>query len=265
MTTETALVTGASDGIGREFCRVLAARGFNLVLVARREDRLQAVARELQARHGVVCHVVPCDLARPQAAQGLSRTLAERGIQVDFLVNNAGLLFNGDFDRIELHKQEDLLALNVVALTALTHLMLAGMIARGHGHILNVASTAAWMGIPRQNVYAASKGYVLPFTLALAGEMRARATGVRVTALCPSYTDTRMLDNPQQGPRLTVPRFMTLRPDVVAALGVAACMAGRPLAIPGWSNRLAMALLQVLPRPWLTQIVGRLYRRGMVG
>ena len=122
MTGRWALVTGASDGIGVEFCKLLAARGYNLVLVARREQQLHAVAAQLSAAHDVATRVVPCDLAKAGAAQKLYRTTHELGIPVDFLVNNAGLLHNGYFDEIDLRTQEDLLAVNVVALTALTAL-----------------------------------------------------------------------------------------------------------------------------------------------
>jgi len=263
MTRRWALVTGASDGIGVELCRVLAARDHDLVLVARREQKLQDVAAEVTAKHGVAARVVPCDLARPGAAQALHRTVQELGIAVDFLVNNAGLLHNGYFDEIPLEKQEALLAVNVVALTSLTHLFLQDMLARGSGHILNVASTAAWLGIPQQNVYAASKAYVLSFSLALNDELQARGSGVAVTALCPSYTRTKMLDNPEQGRKLAVPGAMVLDPELVAREGVEACLRGAPMVVPGLVNRLAMPLVQCLPRVWVTRLFGALYRRAL--
>ncbi len=257
-----ALVTGASDGIGVEFCRELAARGHDLVLVARREELLHEVAGRMAREHGIATRVVPCDLARPRAAEDLHRRVVGEGIEVDFLVNNAGLLFNGFFDEIELGKQEDLLAVNVVALTALTHLFLRDMLARGRGRILNVASTAAWLGIPQQNVYAASKAYVVSFTLALEDEVRSKARGVSVTALCPSYTRTKMLDNPAQGRKLSVPDALVLDPAQVAREGIEGALRGRPLVMPGVSNRFAMSLLQALPRTWVTRLAGTLYRRG---
>jgi uncharacterized protein len=262
MTGRWALVTGASDGIGVEFCKRLAARGYNLVLVARREQTLHAVAAGLSAAHGVAVRVIPCDLATPRAAQELHRKAGELGITVDFLVNNAGLLHNGSFDAIDLEKQEELLAVNVVALTALTHLFLRDMLARNRGHMLNVASTAAWIGTPQQNVYAASKAYVVSFSLALADELRAKRSGVTVTVLCPSYTRTKMLDNPAQGPKLTVPEALVLEPEVVAEAGIDACLRGKPLVIPGLGNRLAMPVLQCLPRVWVTRLFGILYRKG---
>jgi len=262
MSGRWALVTGASDGIGVEFCRVLAGRGYNLMLVARREEKLQEVAAALTATHGVTTQVIPCDLAKPEAAQELHRQTAARGIEVDFLVNNAGLLHNGYFDEIDRGRQEDILAVNVVALTSLAHLFVRDMLARRRGYILNVSSTAAWMGLPQQNVYAASKAYVLSFSLALSDELRAKRSGVSVTVVCPSYTDTKMLDNPEQGWKLTIPRSMVLDPVVVAREGIDGCLAGKPMVIPGLSNRIGMSLVQCLPRVWVTRVFGNLYRKG---
>lgn len=260
-----ALVTGASEGIGVEFCRELATRGYNIILVARRAEKLQVVATELMAVHGIDTRVVPHDLAAAQAAQNLHRDVRGLGITVDVLVNNAGLLYNGYFDEIALSKQEDLLAVNVVALTALSHLFVTDMLARGSGRILNVASTAGWVGIPQQNVYAASKAYVLSFTLALANELKSKSSrknGVTATALCPSYTATRMLDNPEQGPTLSVPSALIMSPDAVARQGIDACLRGEPIITPGLSNRVSMGLVQLAPRRWATAALGWAYRRG---
>lgn len=262
MNANWALVTGASDGIGVEFCRELARRGYSLVLVARREAKLQEVAAALATAHGIATRVVPCDLAAPQAAHRLYGEVRALGIDVDVLVNNAGLLFNGYFDEIALAKQEDLLAVNVVALTALTHLFVQDMLARGSGRILNVASTAAWIGIPQQNVYAASKAYVLPFTLALANELQAKNRGVTATVVCPSYTATKMLDNPEQGPKLSIPAALVLQADDVARQGVEACLRGDAIVTPGLSNRVGMGLVQALPRKWVTALFGWMYRRS---
>ena len=258
----TALVTGASDGIGLEFCKELAAKGFNLILVARREVKLKEAAAVLTENYGVACHVVPCDLAKAGAAQSLYNQTKAKGLHVDFLVNNAGLLFNGAFDEIDLKKQEDLLAVNITALTSLTHLYLQDMVARKSGCILNVASTAAWIGIPQQNVYAASKSYVLAFTIALNDEMNAKKTGVHVTAVCPNYTETNMLHNPAQGAKLSIPKFMILSADFVAKKGVAACLKGKAIIIPGISNRMNMLFVQIIPKIWMTRIFGIAYRRG---
>lgn len=264
MGSRWALITGASDGIGVEFGRELARRGYNVILVARREAKLRGVAEELAAAHGVDTRVVPCDLAVPGAAHTLYRDVKGlgSGADVDVLVNNAGLLYNGYFDEIPLAAQEDLLAVNVVALTALTHLIVGDMLTRGRGRILNVASTAAWVGIPQQNVYSASKAYVLSFTLALANELKSKSRGVTATALCPSYTATKMLDNPEQGPKLAVPSAMVLQPDVVARQGIEACLRGDPIVTPGLGNRISMGLVQLAPRRLATAALGWAYRRG---
>jgi short-subunit dehydrogenase len=258
-----ALVTGASDGIGVEFCKLLAARGWNLILVARREQKLREVASSLRAAHGVACETIPCDLAEPQAAQALHRRTKDLGIEVDLLVNNAGLLHNGFFDEIDLARQEAMLTVNIVALTSLTHLYLNDMLARGRGRILNISSTAAWIGIPQQNVYAASKAYVLSFTLALADEVRAKNRGVSVTAVCPSYTATKMLDNPEQGGKLAIPKSQILPAELVAREGIEGCLKGTVIVIPGRANRIGMAVIQRLPRVWVTRLFGKMYRKGM--
>lgn len=262
MGTRWALVTGASDGIGVEFCRELARRGYNLVLVARREEKLREVADEVTAAHGIEARVVACDLAAAQAAHTLYREVRALGVDVGVLVNNAGLLYNGYFDEIPLAKQEDLLAVNVVALTALTHLFAGDMLARAHGRILNVSSTAAWVGLPQQDVYSASKAYVLSFTLALANELKSKTRDVTATAVCPGYTATKMLDNPEQGPTLSIPSAMVLQPDAVARQGIEACLRGDAIVTPGLSNRISMGLVQVAPRRWATAILGWAYRRG---
>jgi len=262
MSTQWALVTGASDGIGVEFCRELAGRGYNLILVARREAKLHDVAEAMTTAHGVQTRVVPCDLAAPQAAEGLHQQVRALGVEVDILVNNAGLLFNGFFDEIELRKQQDLLAVNVVALTSLTHLFTNDMLARGSGRILNVASTAAWIGLPQQDVYSASKAYVLSFTLALADELAHKNRGVTATALNPSFTATKMLSNPEQGPTLSVPSMLVLKPEDVARAGIEACLRGKAIVTPGLSNRLTMGMVQLAPKKWATALLGRAYRRG---
>ena len=261
---KTALVTGASEGIGLEICRVLAARGYELILVSRRAGRLQAVAAELTERHGVRCHVVAADLAQVGAAQALMAEVDQRGLRVDLLANNAGLLFNGDFLDTDLTAQEALLQVNVVAPTALAHLAAARMATQGGGHILNVASLAAWMALPGEAIYAASKAYVLSLSQALADETAAAGRGVVVSALCPSYTDTKMLDNPVQGKKLRIPRFLILSPAEVARQGVEACLSGRATCVPGLSNRLTAYLVQLFPRMWVTRLMGAVYRRAMV-
>ncbi|MDO8331140.1 MAG: SDR family oxidoreductase [Fluviicoccus sp.] len=255
-----ALVTGASDGIGLEFCRLLAARGYDLILVARRQSLLEDIATQLTLRHAIRCHVIPCDLSLPQAAETVFGEVRQRGLSVDLLINNAGLLFNGFFHELPLRQQESLLAVNVVALTSLCHLFVNDMAERGGGQILNLASLAAWTPIPNQNVYAASKAYVLAFSLALADEMKAAGSGVHVCALCPGYTRTAMLDNPAQGGKLALPGFLLHSAEDVAREGLDACLAGRTVCMPGAANRLGAVATRLLPRLWQAKVMGRGYR-----
>lgn len=260
MNSKYALITGASDGIGFEFCKVMASKGYGIILVARNAMKLADAAKNLADSLNIETHAISCDLAEPFAAQTLFNEVKERGIEVDVLINNAGMLFNGPFSDIALSSQEKLLQCNIVALTALTHLFCAAMTHRGSGRILNVASTGAWMAIPGQNVYAASKAYVLSFSHALAEELRAANSGVSVTVLCPSYTNTRMLDNPEQGAGINIPTIMQLSPVYVAQQGVKACLAGNPTCIPGLSNAIAMSILQCVPKMWVAKLFGVLYR-----
>ena len=149
MPNKTALVTGASDGIGAEFIDILASRKYDLILVARREDKLNQLAAKLSSQFGVQCTVIAADLSEPNAAQDIFHRIDEKGLQVDFLLNNAGLLHNGFFTELGIAEQERMITVNVLALTTLTHLYAANMASRDGGHILNVASLAGWMAIPK--------------------------------------------------------------------------------------------------------------------
>ena len=258
-----ALVTGASDGIGLEFCKILAARGYDLILVARRQQLLDAASRQLNTDYGVGCQVIVTDLSLPAAAQKLFDTTQERELRVDFLINNAGLLQNGFFTDIDLQRQEQMMSVNMLALTSLTHLYANDMLSRGGGHILNVSSLAAATPIPNQNVYAASKAYVLAFSQALANELKAVNSGVSVTALCPGFTATKMMDNPDQGARLSIPSMLLQPAREVAQQGIDACLAGRSKWVPGLANRLTGWIAAVLPNALLLPAVGGFYRKKM--
>ena len=258
-----ALVTGASDGIGLEFCKILAERGYDLILVARRQQLLDTASRQLSADYGVRCEVIVGDLSLPKAAQKLFDNTQERDLRVDFLINNAGLLQNGFFTDIDLQRQEQMMSVNMLALTSLTHLYANDMRARGGGHILNVSSLAAATPIPNQNVYAASKAYVLAFSQALANELKAVNSGVSVTALCPGFTATKMMDNPDQGARLSIPSILLQPAREVAQQGIDACLAGRSMWVPGLANRVTSWVAAVLPNALLLSAVGRFYRKNM--
>jgi|TARA_B110000238_G_scaffold192730_1_gene228350 hypothetical protein len=262
-TMSTALVTGASDGIGLEFCKILAGRGYNLILVSRREALLHQISSDLSTEHGIQCTVIAADLAKPKAAQKLFEATQQKGLQVDFLINNAGLLHNGFFTELDLKAQETMMTVNMLALTSLTHLYANDMTARNSGHILNVASLAAWAPLPNQNIYAATKAFVLSFTQALHNELKAADTGVTATALCPGYTDTRMMDNPDQGAKLTVPAGMLQSAQDVAEQGIDACLKGKATVIPGISNRMTAWITHLFPKMTLANIAGRFYRKNM--
>ena len=259
----TALVTGASDGIGLEFCKVLASRGYHLVLVARREAVLNEISASLVAEHGIKCTVISCDLSKAKAAQTLFKATQKQGLEVDFLINNAGLLHNGFFTDLSLADQEKMMTVNMLALTSLSHLFANDMASRQSGHILNVASLAAWMPIPNQNIYAATKAFVLSFSQALHDELNAAGTGITVTALCPGYTATKMMDNPDQGAKLAVPAGMMQSASQVAEQGIDACLKGRALWIPGLSNRFTAAITHLFSKMALAKIAGSFYRKNL--
>jgi short-subunit dehydrogenase len=243
----TALVTGASAGIGRAFADVFAARGFDLVLCARREDRLRAIAAELERRHGVRVHVRSVDLAGRDAASRMVETLAADRIVVDALVNNAGYAVPGAFARTDWQRQADFLQVMVVAVADLTHRLLPGMIERGYGRIINVASLAGMLPAPAgHTLYAASKAFVIRFSESLSHETG--HDGVHVTAVCPGFTYTEFHDViGTRGEVSGLPWFMWMKPDEVARQGVDAVMRGTPVFVNGRVNSAIHLLARLLP------------------
>ena len=254
----TALVTGASSGIGSELAQLFAAHDHDLVLVARSTAPLDDLARTLSSAHAITATVIGQDLSTPTAAADVHAELRSRGIQVDVLVNNAGFNVYGPFAETDHAEELRMLAVNVVALTSLTKLLLPGMLARGFGRILNVASTASFSPAPLDSTYAATKAYVLSFSEALAEELR--GTGVTVTALCPGPTDTdfarraAMLDT-----SIFTGRLMTARD--VAAIGYRALARGKTIAIAGLANRALVLVIRFSPRALVTRIAKRMLSR----
>ena len=247
---EWVLVTGASAGIGRELAKAFASRGYDLILLARNEEALQTLAGELVASHAVRAKTLPADLSIAGAAQEITCALERENLEIGILVNNAGVVFDGDFASIALEDHLRLLQINVVALTALTRLFLPPMIKRRSGRILNVASLGGFMPVPRLAAYAAAKAYVLSLTESLSEELR--GTGVTATALCPGFTDTAMVRGSESGRAL--PARIIMSPKDVAEAGCAACLRGETICIPGIGNRLLRDAAQFLPR----QVVRRL-------
>jgi hypothetical protein len=255
----TALVTGASSGIGLEFARVLARDGHDLILVARSEGALHALAAELARAHGARAAVVPADLVEPGAAEEVAAAVAARDLTVDVLVNNAGVGLLGDFAASDRDRQLAMLQLNVGSLTDLTHRFLGGMLARGRGRIVNLASTAAFQPGPLMAVYYATKAYVLQFSLGLAEEVADR--GVTVTALCPGPTATGFQRNSSFGDRSAWVRSLPV-PDAaaVAEAGWRGAKRGRRIVIPGAMNKLTAQGTRFVPRRAAAMVALRFHR-----
>lgn len=257
----TALITGASGGIGLELARRFAARAHDLVLVARSEERLAARAAELAAAHGVQAHVVATDLARPGAGRALHEEVGRRGLRVDRLVNNAGFGTFGAFLELDLGLELQQIGLNVVTLTELCKLFGRDLAARGEGGILNVASTAAFQAGPRMAVYYASKAYVLHFSEALAEELA--GAGVQVTALCPGPTRTGFHDRARmQRARLLRRERLVMDAAEVAEEGVRRHLAGDVVVVPGLANRVGVVLARLAPRRLVRRAVRDLNEDG---
>ncbi len=252
-----AVVTGASSGIGESIAVQLAARGHALVLVARRRDRLDALAARLRSAHGVEVRVEACDLSTSEGVAQLTGSLAAQPVAV--LVNNAGYGMQGRFVDMDMAEVERMVRLNVLALTALTQHFARAMAARGDGYILNVSSAAAFLPSPYVSAYAATKSYVLGFTEALRYELR--GTGVSVTALYPGITTTEF--NAVAGAKTPGVLDMTvLSADEVAAAGLAAMFARRRSVVPGVLNKLNALFSALLPRGFVTWMAGRLLGRA---
>jgi short-subunit dehydrogenase len=249
------LITGASSGIGRELARLYAADGAALVLIARSQDRLRELADELAANHGAEAQVVPADLSRPASPGEIAEMLAQRHIEVDVLVNNAGFGAHGTVAGLAAQRQLEVIEVNVAALTQLTALLLPGMLKRGRGAILNVASTAGFQPGPNQAVYSATKAYVLSFTEALAEEVR--GSGVQVTCLAPGATDTGFAAQAgMAGTRLF--RRGVMDAARVARAGHDGLQHGKTLVIPGVRNRILAFSVRLSPRALITRVAAYL-------
>lgn len=259
MTHGTALITGASSGIGTEFARLAAADGYDLVLVARGQVQLERLAEELRERHRITVRVIAIDLSGPNAASNLYAELTLAGISVDVLVNNAGFAQYGLFWRNDMQTMLDMLQVNMVTLTHLCRLFMPAMIERGRGAVLNVASMAAFQPGPLMAAYYASKAYVLWLSEALVNECK--DSGVSVTALCPGPTRTGF----EQRAGLDLSRLFKWVPvsdaRSVAAEGYRAMKRGKTLVIPGFMNRLAALGVQLAPRKAVAAVVRALQER----
>lgn len=256
----TCVVTGASSGIGAHLARQFAARGHGVTLVARRRERLEALADELSDRHGVRTEVVAADLADRDERVALVGEVAARGLTVDVLVNNAGFSTSGALAGIDPDREIAMLRTNVEAVDHLCGLVVPGMLDRRRGAVLNVASTASYQPLPGQAGYSASKAFVRAFSQALAAEVAGHH--VTVTTLCPGPVDTEFADAAgldQLGAVDVVPAFMWVSAEDVARRAVEGLEAGALVVVPGPANRVLAALASVTPRRLLLPALARLH------
>jgi short-subunit dehydrogenase len=252
--TETALITGASSGIGLELAKILAGAKYHLVITARSLEALETLASQLR-RDGAQVTVIPADLSTTDGPKSLLEETRNRDIRIDVLINNAGLGTHGPFWKNDLVKEMSLLQVNVLSLAYLTHELLPAMVDRGHGKILNVASTAAFQPGPLMANYYASKAYVLSFSEALSDELR--RTGVTVTALCPGPTSTDFQRRAGiQNSKLF--ELAGMSPAQAARAGYDAMLAGKRVCIPGFKNRLLVAAVRFSPRRFVLRTVRKL-------
>lgn len=258
----TVLITGASAGIGRAFAEVFAAQGFGLVLVARREERLRSLAGQLSQRIGVSSRVIAADLADTDAPEKVHSRLADDGLAIDALVNNAGYGIPEDYRDSSWSDQSRFLEVMAVAPSQLMHLFLPGMIERGYGRIVNVASLAALLpGMAGHTLYSGVKSFLVKTSQSLTIELE--GTGVQVCAICPGFTYTEYHDVIKTRKSVSAsPKFIWMTAEDVAIQGYRAVMAGRPVYVNGWVNRVISLAARVLPSrllmsPATRQIVDR--------
>ena len=257
--SKTALITGASGGIGYELALLFARDGYDCILVARGQDKLKELAERLEREHRVKTLVLGKDLSRPSAVDEIYEEVTAASMQVDVLVNNAGFPVFGLFNETDLQAEIEMLQVNVIALTALTKLFLKGMVERRAGRILNLASTAAFLPGPLMAVYYASKAYVLSFSQALSNELR--GTGVTVTALSPGPTRTGFQKRgAMEDSRLVQGQIADAAS--VALAGYRGLMAGKTIVIPGFSNNLIPWVVRLSPRGVVTRVVRRMQERA---
>jgi len=259
--SSTCLVTGASSGIGADIARELARRGHGVTLVARREERLRELADEVSGAYGIRAETVAADVGDASERDRVRSEVAERGLTVDALVNNAGFGTGGRFQDLDPNREREMVQLNVVALHSLCADFVPEMIDRGRGAILNVASTVAFQPLPRQATYAATKAFVLAFTEALYADLH--DTGVTATALCPGITRTEFFEvGGMESEASNAPDFAMKDSTEVARVGVDAMASGRRVAIPGAFNRVSAASGRLTPRSVLVPLMRRFYPVG---
>jgi uncharacterized protein len=259
-TPPTALITGASSGIGEALAECFAKAGYNLVLVARSADTLNALGKQLASDYGIKTWAAPADLSQPDAAQKLAAAMKRAKRVIDVLVNNAGILNHGAFVDMPAQYHHAMIDLNITGLTTMMAHFAPSMVARGQGRILNVASIAAFQPIPSLATYAATKAYVLSLTESLSEEFK--GTGVSITALCPGITATNMFSGAkaESAQLANLPKFLIGDAKVVAQEGFDACMRGDAIKVPGAINQATIIAGRATPKWLLRKVSGAMVR-----
>ena len=247
------LITGASSGIGEAFARRLAEEGHNLVLVARSEDKLRSLCDELKEAHGITAHFIAVDLVDFEADRRLFQETERHGLEVDWLINNAGFGSMGDFAELDLERELEMINLNICALVALTHRYLQGMRERKSGTIINVSSAAGFQPIPFMATYAATKSFVTAFSEAIAEENR--PFGIQVLALCPGSTDTNFFKASNIDRMMQVKGQQTV--DDVIDTALDAADGKRSKVVSGWANYLVASATNFVPNSLITKVIAR--------
>ncbi len=254
-----ALVTGASSGLGVDFARELAALGCNLILVARRKDRLEQVQAELCDRFKVSAKIMPVDLSSREGSQQLYDQVKAAGIDIEVLVNNAGFGIFGKFHEIDWQREQEVLQINIMTLTHLTRLFVADMVKQNSGYVLNVSSNGAFQATPFYAVYAASKSFVLNFSEALNYELK--GTNVSCTALCPGTVITEFHQVAGGSADTFYARSTKMESTEVVHIGINAMLKGKPSVVPGWKIAVMAWMSQRAPRSWVTALTGWMMKR----
>lgn len=255
---KTALITGASAGIGKTFAVDLAAAGLNLVLTARREDRLADLKAKLEAKYAISVHIIPLDLSQPEAVDTLLQEVGDQ--EIDLLINNAGIGIYGPFIDIPWERENTMLMLDIINLVRLTKELAMKMVNRNSGYILNVASIGAFQAAPLYGTYSAAKSYVLSFSEALHHELK--PAGVQVSALCPGVTRTEFFAAAGQNRLTLFQKLSMMESETVTRIGLRALLAGKPFVIAGRWNRTFIFCYRFLPRRLTTLLAAQAMQGG---